>query len=63
MAQTALRGTAERRLEALWRGIWRWIDERLGLQDLAYPVPAHANSVLYTLGGNRAAIAKAYRHT
>ena len=36
---------------ALWRGVWRWIDERLGLEDLAYPVPAHANSVLYTLGG------------
>lgn len=31
--------------------VWRWIDERLGLEDLAYPVPAHANSVLYTLGG------------
>ena len=51
MAQTALRGTAERRIETLWRGVWRWIDERLGLEDLAYPVPAHANSVLYTLGG------------
>lgn len=36
-------GTADR--------AWKWIDERLGLQDLAYPVPAHANSVLYTLGG------------
>jgi ubiquinol-cytochrome c reductase cytochrome b subunit len=31
--------------------VWRWIDERLGLSDLSYPVPAHANSVLYTLGG------------
>jgi len=31
--------------------LWRWLDERLGLQDLAYPVPAHANNVLYTLGG------------
>jgi ubiquinol-cytochrome c reductase cytochrome b subunit len=31
--------------------VWRWIDERLGLQDIAYPVPAHANTVLYTLGG------------
>jgi ubiquinol-cytochrome c reductase cytochrome b subunit len=29
----------------------KWIDERLGLEALAYPVPAHANSVLYTLGG------------
>jgi len=31
--------------------VWRWIDERLGLEDLTYPVPAHANNVLYTLGG------------
>ncbi|MBI3954197.1 MAG: cytochrome bc complex cytochrome b subunit [Chloroflexi bacterium] len=30
---------------------WDWLDERLGLQALAYPVPAHANSILYTLGG------------
>src|SRR3990170_2951352 len=51
MAQTALRGAGEHRPETLWRGVWRWIDERLGLEDLAYPVPAHANSVLYTLGG------------
>ena len=36
---------------ALWRDLWRWIDERLGLEGLSYPVPAHANSVLYTLGG------------
>lgn len=33
------------------RSLWRWIDQRLGLADLAYPVPAHANGVLYTLGG------------
>ncbi len=31
--------------------VWQWIDERLGLEDLAYPVPAHANNVLFTLGG------------
>lgn len=30
---------------------WRWIDSRLGLSSLAYPVPAHANTILYTLGG------------
>jgi len=29
---------------------WRWIDDRLGLEDLTYPVPAHADNVLYTLG-------------
>lgn len=33
------------------RSAGRWLDERLGLSDLAYPVPAHANGVLYTLGG------------
>ncbi len=33
------------------KGFWAWLDERLGLQALAYPVPAHANSILYTLGG------------
>ncbi len=30
---------------------WRWIDSRLGLDSLAYPIPAHANNILYTLGG------------
>lgn len=30
---------------------WRWLDSRLGLESLAYPIPAHANNVLYTLGG------------
>ena len=28
-----------------------WINERLGLSALAYPVPEHANGLLYTLGG------------
>lgn len=32
-------------------GLWSWIDDRLGLSGLAYPVPAHANTVFYTLGG------------
>ena len=32
-------------------GTWGWIDSRLGLDTLAYPIPAHANNVLYTLGG------------
>ena len=30
---------------------WRWLDERLGIGGLRYPVPAHANSLAYTLGG------------
>ena len=28
-----------------------WFKERLALRSLAYPVPAHANGLLYTLGG------------
>jgi quinol-cytochrome oxidoreductase complex cytochrome b subunit len=32
-------------------GILGWVDERIGLAELSYPVPAHANGVLYTLGG------------
>lgn len=30
---------------------WRFLDHRLGLGGLRYPVPQHANSVWYTLGG------------
>lgn len=51
MARTVVISQQTRRLRALWGGVWRWIDERLGLEGLAYPVPAHGNSVLYTLGG------------
>src|SRR5574337_986906 len=29
----------------------QWLDERLGLQGIAYPVPEHANSLPYILGG------------
>lgn len=32
-------------------GIWGWLDDRLGIGGLRYPVPAHANSLAYTLGG------------
>jgi quinol-cytochrome oxidoreductase complex cytochrome b subunit len=28
-----------------------WLDERLGISGLRYPVPEHANSLAYTLGG------------
>lgn len=31
--------------------LWSWIDDRLGLSALRYPVPAHANTFWYTLGG------------
>lgn len=32
-------------------GFLRWLDERLGYSALTYPVPPHANSIWYTLGG------------
>jgi quinol-cytochrome oxidoreductase complex cytochrome b subunit len=32
-------------------GFWEKVDERLGLAGLAYPVPEHANSLPYVLGG------------
>ncbi len=33
------------------RRIWGWVDDRLGFSALRYPVPAHANTFWYTLGG------------
>lgn len=32
-------------------GLWGWLDDRLGLSALRYRVPAHANTLWYTLGG------------
>lgn len=32
-------------------GRWGWLDDRLGVGGLRYPVPEHANSLAYTLGG------------
>src|SRR5262245_27704969 len=32
-------------------GFWGWLDERLGIGGLRYPVPEHANTLAYTLGG------------
>ncbi len=34
-----------------WGRFWSVIDERLGLDELAYKVPEHANTLTYTLGG------------
>jgi ubiquinol-cytochrome c reductase cytochrome b subunit len=31
--------------------LWGWLDDRLGISGLRYPVPKHANSLAYTLGG------------
>ncbi len=30
---------------------WQWLDDRLGIGGLRYPVPKHANSLAFTLGG------------
>jgi quinol-cytochrome oxidoreductase complex cytochrome b subunit len=43
---TATYGGGARRLP-----LWQWIDERLGLKELTYDVPRHANNILYVLGG------------
>ena len=32
-------------------GTWKAVDERLGLSELTYPVPRHANTLAYSLGG------------
>jgi ubiquinol-cytochrome c reductase cytochrome b subunit len=32
-------------------GVWGWLDDRLGIGALRYPVPEHANTLAYTLGG------------
>ncbi|MCL5987087.1 MAG: cytochrome b N-terminal domain-containing protein [Actinobacteria bacterium] len=33
------------------RGFWHWLDERLGLDGLRYPMPKYANNIFYALGG------------
>lgn len=45
---------AERKTGEVQRGrgmLWRVLDERLGLSGLQYPVPPHANTLGYSLGG------------
>ncbi|MBI4307330.1 MAG: cytochrome bc complex cytochrome b subunit [Chloroflexi bacterium] len=37
--------------EGRWARFWKALDERLGLSSLSYPVPRHANTISYTLGG------------
>ncbi len=41
----------ERQEAGIKHGVWGAIEDRLGLRALSYPVPAHANGLLYTLGG------------
>jgi quinol-cytochrome oxidoreductase complex cytochrome b subunit len=33
------------------KGFWAFLDERLGLSGLSYPVPKYSNSLAYVLGG------------
>lgn len=42
---------AERNERTGKHSFWDKVDERLGLSGLAYPVPEHANSLPYVLGG------------
>ena len=37
--------------DASGHGVHGWLDDRLGIGGLRYPVPSHANSLAYTLGG------------
>lgn len=51
MAQAAARRRSGKSPAALRGATWRWVDDRLGLTELTYDVPRHANNVLYVLGG------------
>jgi quinol-cytochrome oxidoreductase complex cytochrome b subunit len=44
MESAAIPGSRRRRF-------WGWIDDRLGIGGLRYPVPRHANALAFTLGG------------
>ncbi len=44
-------GEASERAPGRLRQVGLWLDERFGFSALAYPVPRHANSLAYTLGG------------
>lgn len=43
------------------RGVQAWLVERLGLEALVYPVPAHANGLLYTLVHRQATFSRMAR--
>lgn len=38
------------------RGFWGWLEERLGIDGLRYPVPEHGDTLLYLLGGTTFAV-------
>lgn len=50
-AQTGAQSTGKAQPPAWPRRFLNAIDERLGIGALAYPVPAHANSLAWSLGG------------
>jgi quinol-cytochrome oxidoreductase complex cytochrome b subunit len=47
LTRKALWGRAEKAMG----GGWEWLDDRLGISELNYDVPAHAQSIWYMLGG------------
>ncbi|MBI4345814.1 MAG: cytochrome b N-terminal domain-containing protein, partial [Elusimicrobia bacterium] len=48
---TARPASPTRAAVALRERVWAWVDERAGLSALRYPIPQHANSIAYTIGG------------
>ncbi len=48
---TATRGAVPGAAGARRQNFWEALDQRLGLTMLDYPVPAYANTLLYSLGG------------
>ncbi len=51
MAERVVGARSGGKPETLWDAGWRWVDNRLGLTELTYDVPRHANNILYVLGG------------
>jgi quinol-cytochrome oxidoreductase complex cytochrome b subunit len=49
--ETARTPVAAHRPRSALRSAWAWFEDRLGLSALRYAVPAHANTIWYTLGG------------
>ena len=48
---TESRGAVKPPVQTSGARVGHWLDERLGVGGLRYPIPAHANSLAYTLGG------------
>src|SRR5574341_186359 len=50
-AQGMIREAPGSRAERAMGRVWTWVDDRLGISELNYDVPAHAQSIWYMLGG------------